>query len=70
MLNFSSVKVEKKSVQFAEEVQVKTLSPEQDVIDETKIDEVLGLIQNADPTGETQPDTQHMLALEGEVQVL
>jgi len=30
-----------------------------------KIDKVLQLIQNADPTGETQPDTQEMLQLEG-----
>uniref|UniRef100_A0A0B6ZHD2 Signal transducing adapter molecule 1 n=1 Tax=Arion vulgaris TaxID=1028688 RepID=A0A0B6ZHD2_9EUPU len=57
---------EKKSVQFNEEVQVKTLllSPGEEEIDEAKIDEVLTLIQNADPTGETQPDSHHMLMLE------
>ncbi|XP_005109097.1 signal transducing adapter molecule 1 [Aplysia californica] len=60
------VKVEKKSVQFSEEVQVKTvtLPPGEEEIDESKIDEVLALIQNADPTGETQPDSQQMLVLE------
>ncbi|KAK7485980.1 hypothetical protein BaRGS_00022732 [Batillaria attramentaria] len=57
---------EKKSVQFSEEVQVKTMDPLPDEIeiDETKIDEVLNLIQNADPTGETRPDTGEMLSLE------
>ncbi|KAK0045682.1 signal transducing adapter molecule 1 [Biomphalaria pfeifferi] len=60
------IKVEKKSVQFSDQVEVKTLSlpPGEEEIDEAKIDEVLALIQNADPTGETQPDSQHMLMLE------
>lgn len=31
-----------------------------------KIDEALNLIQNADPTGEIEPDTDHLLMLEGE----
>ena len=31
---------------------------------QTKIDEMLQVIQNADPTGETRPDTQEMLSLE------
>ncbi|GFO46179.1 signal transducing adapter molecule 2 [Plakobranchus ocellatus] len=59
-------KPEKKSVQFNDEVQVQTLSLPQgeDEIDEGKIDEVLTLIQNADPTGETHPDSQQMLVLE------
>lgn len=57
---------EKKSVQFSEEVQVKTMEPLPDEIeiDETKIDEVLTMIQNADPTGETRPDSGEMLGLE------
>ncbi|BFZ11096.1 hypothetical protein BsWGS_14135 [Bradybaena similaris] len=57
---------EQKSVHFNDEVQVKTLSlpSGEEVIDEAKIDEVLNLIQNADPTGETQPDSNHMLMLE------
>ncbi|XP_025089579.1 signal transducing adapter molecule 2-like isoform X2 [Pomacea canaliculata] len=57
---------EKKSVQFSEEVEVKTLEPLPDEveIDESKINEVLNLIQNADPTGETCPDTPEMLSLE------
>ena len=32
---------------------------------QAKIDEVLNLIQNADPTGETRPDSSEMLGLEG-----
>lgn len=32
---------------------------------QSKINEVLNLIQNADPTGETCPDTPEMLSLEG-----
>lgn len=35
-------------------------------IDEAKIDESIELIQNADPTGEIQPDTYEMLQLEEE----
>ncbi|GFS06908.1 signal transducing adapter molecule 2 [Elysia marginata] len=59
-------KPEKKSVQFNEEVQVQTMSlpPGEEEIDESKIDEVLTLIQNADPTGETHPDSPQMLGLE------
>ncbi|KAK3087397.1 hypothetical protein FSP39_005418 [Pinctada imbricata] len=55
-----------KKVQFNEEVQVKTVepAPEDVEIDEEKIDEMLQLIQNADPTGETRPDTPEMLNLE------
>ncbi|KAH9508304.1 hypothetical protein Btru_050770 [Bulinus truncatus] len=49
------IKVEKKSVQFSDQVEVKTLTlpPGEEEIDEAKIDEVLALIQNADSTGET-----------------
>ncbi|XP_064652190.1 signal transducing adapter molecule 1-like isoform X2 [Lineus longissimus] len=57
---------EKKSVQFKEEVEVKTVEPipEQLYIDEEKIDKTLELLQNADPTGVNKPDTHEMLALE------
>lgn len=57
---------EKKSVQFNEEVDVKTLEPIPDVveIDEDKIDKTLTLIQNADPTGETTPDPAELMSLE------
>uniref|UniRef100_A0A0B7BTN7 Signal transducing adapter molecule 1 n=1 Tax=Arion vulgaris TaxID=1028688 RepID=A0A0B7BTN7_9EUPU len=57
---------EKKSVQFNEEVQVKTLalSPGDEEIDEDKIDEALALIQNADPTGEIEADSEYMLMFE------
>ncbi|CAG5133922.1 unnamed protein product [Candidula unifasciata] len=58
---------EKKSVQFNEEVQVKTLSlspGEEEEVDEAKIDEALNLIQNADPTGEIEVDSDHLLLLE------
>ena len=70
ILNFISVPTTKKSVQFNEEVEVQTLpsfTQGENEIDESKIDEVLALIQNADPTGETQPDSQQMLGLEGEI---
>lgn len=57
---------EKKGVQFSDKVQVKTVEalPEVVEINEPKIDEVLNLIQNADPTGEIRPDTAEMLGLE------
>ena len=35
-----------------------------------KIDEVLNLIQNADPTGEIRPDTPQMLGLEEECKAM
>lgn len=55
----------KKKVGFSEEVQVQTIeAPEQLEIDEVKIDNVLQMIQNADPTGENHPDTVEMLQLE------
>ncbi|XP_033727539.1 signal transducing adapter molecule 1-like isoform X2 [Pecten maximus] len=57
---------EKKKVKFSEEVEVKAVDvpPEEVDINEEKIDKVLQLIQNADPTGETQPDSEEMLRLE------
>ncbi|XP_041362045.1 signal transducing adapter molecule 1-like [Gigantopelta aegis] len=64
---------EKKSVQFSEEVEVKTMEaiPVEDVeIDESKIDQTLQLIQNADPTGVNQPDTGEMLNLEEQCKVM
>ncbi|XP_059139951.1 signal transducing adapter molecule 1-like [Physella acuta] len=64
------VKVEKKTVQFNDQVEVKTLTPGEEEIDEAKIDEVLGLIQNADPTGVTQPDSGHMLMLEDQCRAM
>ncbi|KAL5013963.1 hypothetical protein ScPMuIL_008233 [Solemya velum] len=64
-------KTEKK-VQFNENVQVKTMepSPEEVEIDEGKIDQMLQLIQNADPTGETQPDSPEMLFLEEQCKMM
>ncbi|ELT97423.1 hypothetical protein CAPTEDRAFT_153277 [Capitella teleta] len=57
---------EKKSVQFNEEVQVKTVEQAVDVteIDEEKIDKTLAMIQNTDPTGERMEDNPEMLLLE------
>ncbi|XP_071113370.1 signal transducing adapter molecule 2-like [Haliotis cracherodii] len=65
-------KPEKKTVQFNEQVEVKTVEPLPDEveIDENKIDETLQLIQNADPTGETQPDSQELLNLEEQCKVM
>lgn len=34
---------------------------------QSKIDDVLNMIQNADTTGEIQPDTVEMLTLEGNI---
>lgn len=58
---------EDKKVKFNEEVAVLTVqfAPEEVEIDESKIDDVLQLIQNADPTGEIQPDGAELLTLEG-----
>ncbi|XP_062566054.1 signal transducing adapter molecule 2-like [Saccostrea cucullata] len=55
-----------KAVSFKEEVQVLDFESDEVTIDEGKIDEVLQLIQNADPTGETQPDSTEMLRLENQ----
>ncbi|XP_013380572.1 signal transducing adapter molecule 2 isoform X2 [Lingula anatina] len=57
-----------KKVSFNEDVEVKTIevAPETVVIDESKMDECLDQLQNADPTGQNRPDTQEMLQLEEE----
>lgn len=63
-----------KKVSFNSTVNVKELTNEvedlprydQIVINEKKIDECIDLLQNADPTGEIQPDSQEMLNLEDE----
>nr|XP_022337453.1 signal transducing adapter molecule 2-like [Crassostrea virginica] len=55
-----------KAVKFKEEVQVLDFESDDVTIDEGKIDEALQLIQNADPTGETQTDSTEMLRLENQ----
>ncbi|XP_048781344.1 signal transducing adapter molecule 2-like isoform X2 [Ostrea edulis] len=55
-----------KAVSFKEEVQVLDFESDDVTIDESKIDEVLQLIQNSDPTGETQTDSTEMLRLENQ----
>jgi signal transducing adaptor molecule len=58
----------KKSVQFAEEVEVKTVKREPEVveieIDEQKMDRLLHLLHEADPQSDSS-DPQEMLDLEG-----
>lgn len=56
---------EKKSVQFSENVEVKTVEAENQVleIDEEKMDRLLQLLHEADPSGERQ-DLDEMLILE------
>lgn len=57
----------RKSVHFQEEVDVKILEPavaEVVEIDEAKIDRALTMIQNADPTGEINPDPADLVTLE------
>ncbi|XP_077990717.1 signal transducing adapter molecule 2-like [Glandiceps talaboti] len=58
--------IKAKSVQFNEEVEVRTLETPPPVaeIDEERMDRALELLQNADPTGMERPDTQEMLILE------
>lgn len=58
-----SFDVNAKKVTFNDEVAVKNV-PAKITIDEGKIDECLELIQNADPTGELQPDSEEFLQLE------
>lgn len=60
----STKPAEKKSVQFNEEVRVKLLNTETVTeIDETKIDRLLYLLHEADPTGE-RPDSDELIQLE------
>ena len=53
----------RKSVQFDDEVKVKVFESETAKIDENKIDRLLYLLQDADPTGE-KTDSQELLQLE------
>uniref|UniRef100_A0A8C2DQY6 Signal transducing adaptor molecule (SH3 domain and ITAM motif) 1 n=1 Tax=Cyprinus carpio TaxID=7962 RepID=A0A8C2DQY6_CYPCA len=59
------MKTEKKTVQFIEDVQVETIEPEPEpvYIDEEKMDQLLQMIQSADPTDD-QSDTCELLQLE------
>lgn len=52
-----------KSVQFSDQVKVKYLEEDVTEIDENKIDRLLHLIHEADPTG-VQPDSDELLMLE------
>uniref|UniRef100_T1J9T9 Signal transducing adapter molecule 1 n=1 Tax=Strigamia maritima TaxID=126957 RepID=T1J9T9_STRMM len=60
-------KIERKSVQFNENVQVKTVhvEPKDVEIDESKIDTLLQLLHEADPSGE-RPDSEEMRIAEEE----
>jgi len=53
----------RKTVQFDEEVKVKVLDKEPASIDEEKIDRLLNLLHEADPTGE-KPDSDEIISLE------
>ncbi|XP_036315247.1 signal transducing adapter molecule 1 isoform X4 [Pipistrellus kuhlii] len=60
------IKTEKKTVQFSDDVQVETIEPEpeeQAFIDEDKMDQLLQMLQNTDPSDE-QPDLPELLHLE------
>lgn len=58
--------MEQKKVQFQENVTVKTVEaePEEMEINEDKIDRLIHLLHEADPS-DAQQDTQEMLTLEG-----
>ncbi|KAL7294106.1 hypothetical protein TKK_0012137 [Trichogramma kaykai] len=67
---FTKLESNKKSVQFAEEVEVKTVPKEPEVvsieIDEDKMDRLLHLLHEADPQSNST-DSQEMLDLEAQV---
>lgn len=63
---FFLVKTNEKKVQFSEEVKVEVVEKESEVveIDEDKINKLMILLHDADPTGE-KPDSEELLNLEG-----